>query len=107
MADKKHHGSVRQRANRCASGNNYHVGEHEPLSPKAIGHGSAKSGPENTTQYQGCSDKADYLEFDVKLSDDERHRHAKSKNGEAIQQSASSREHPKPSLDGFQRRLIQ
>src|SRR6266480_6870044 len=79
MADKKHHGSVRQRANRCASGNNYHVGEHEPLSPKAIGHGSAKSGPENTTQYQGCSDKADYLEFDVKLSDDERHRHAKSK----------------------------
>jgi hypothetical protein len=107
LADKKHHRSVRQRTGRCARGNNYHVGKHQPLAAKTIGHRSTDASPENSTQHQGRSDKPDYAGFDMKLSDDERHRHAENKNGEAIKQRAAGRKHPNPSLDGFQRRLIQ
>ena len=107
LADKKHRRSVRERAGPGARANYYHVDEHQSFAAKAIRDGPAKSGPENSTQDQSRTNKADYPGCDMKLSDDEGHRDAESKNGEAIKQRPSGREHPKPSLDGFQRRLIQ
>ena len=107
MADKKHRRSVRERADPGARANNYHVGEHQSFAAKTIRNRPANSGPENSPQNQSRANKADYSGSKMKLSDDERHRHAESKNGEAIKQRPSGREHPKPSLDGFQRRLIQ
>ena len=41
------------------------------------------------------------------MSDDDGHRHAQNKNGEAIEQRSAGREHPKPSLNPVQRRFIQ
>src|SRR4030095_7805645 len=106
-ADKKHRWSVRERTDRGTRTNNYHVGEHQSSAAKTIGYWPANSGPENTTQDQSRANKADYPGSDMKLSDDERHRDAESKNGEAIKQRAPRRERPKPSWNGFQRRLIQ
>jgi len=77
------------------------------LRPRRSATGPPNPAPKTAPSTKGGADKADYLGFDMKLSDNERHRRAESKNGEAIKQRATCREHPKPSLDGFQRRLIQ
>jgi hypothetical protein len=45
--------------------------------------------------------------LNVKISDDNGHRHAKNENDVSIEQRAPGREHPKPSLNPVQRRLIQ
>jgi hypothetical protein len=68
-----------------------------------IGHWPAKSGPKDSTKHQACADKTNHVGLEVKLSDNQRHSHAKNENGEAIKQRAPGRERPEPSLDGFQR----
>jgi len=72
-----------------------------------VGHWSANSGAKDSTKHETRADETDDVGLDVKLSDDQRHRHAKDENNKAIKQRAPGREHPKPSLDGLQRRLIQ
>jgi hypothetical protein len=88
LADKKHRWSIRERTDRGTRANNYHVGEHQSFAAKTIRDGPANSGPENSTQDQSRADKPDYPGSDMKLSDDEGHRDAESKNGEAIKQRA-------------------
>ncbi len=72
-----------------------------------IGHWSAKSGPKHSTKHQTCADETDHIGCEMKLSDDQRHCHAKDENTEAIKQRSPGREHPEPSLGGGQRRPVQ
>ena len=90
-----------------APGNNHHVGEHQLLSAKVVRHRPANSCSNHSTKHQACSNETDHVGLNVKLSDDNRHRHAKNENDVTIEQRAPGREHPKPSLNPVQRRLIQ
>jgi hypothetical protein len=72
-----------------------------------VRHRPANSCSNNRTKHQARSNETDHLGLNVKISDDDWHRHAEDKNGVTIEQCASGREHPKPSLNPVQRRLIQ
>jgi hypothetical protein len=98
--------TIGQRAGRGARGDDYHVGEHQLFSAKTICHWTAKSGPKDSAENQACADETDHIGCETKLSDDQRHRHAKNENCKAIKKRAPSREHPKPSLDRFQRQVV-
>jgi hypothetical protein len=74
--------------------------------PRRSATGPPSPAPKTAIQHEGRADKTDNVGSDMELSDNERHRHAESKNVEAVKQRAPGREHPKPSLDGFKRRLI-
>ena len=91
----------------AAGGNNHHVGEHQLLSAKLVRHRPANSCSNDSTKHQACSNETDHVGLNVKNSDDNGHRHAKNENDVAIEQRAPGREHPKPSLNPVQRRLIQ
>ena len=72
-----------------------------------ICHWPAESGPKNSTKHQTCTDQTHQVGLEMKISDDQWHRHAENENYKAVKQRASGREHPKPSLDRFHRRTIQ
>src|SRR5512133_1584393 len=60
-----------------------------------------------TAKHQACSNETDHVGLNVKIGDDNGHRHAENENDVTIEQRAPGREHPKPSLNPVQRRLIQ
>lgn len=72
-----------------------------------ICHWSSKAGPKHSTEDQTCADETYQIRRKTKVSDNEWHRHAEDEYHEAIEQCATDGEHPKPSLDRFQRRTIQ
>jgi len=90
-----------------AGGNNYHVREHQLLSAKMVRHWPANSCSNDSTKYQARPNETDHVGFNVKPSDDNGHRYAKNENGVTIEQRSPGREHPEPSLNPVQRRLIQ
>lgn len=107
LSDEQHRGTVGQRAGRRARANEYHVGEHQLLSAKTICHWSTKSGSKDSTKHKTCADETDHIGREMKLSDDEWHRHAEDENDETVKQRTTGREHPKPSLDRLRWRVVQ
>jgi hypothetical protein len=107
LSHEQHCRSFGQRTDTGAGANNHHVGEHQLFSAKTVRHRSANSGSNDSTKHQARSNETHHVGLNVKVSDDDRHRHAKNENGVTIEQRAAGREHPKPSLNPIQRRLIQ
>jgi len=52
---------------------------------------AAYSRANDSTKYQARSNQADHVGFNVKLSDDNRHRHAEDENDVTIEQCAPGR----------------
>src|SRR5947208_7080879 len=99
LADKEHWESIGQRAGRGADSDDYHVGKHQLLSAKMICHRPAESGTEDSTKYQTRPDETYHFGSEMKFNGDQWHRHAENEAYKAINQWASGRAHPKPSLD--------
>ena len=50
-----------------------------------IRHWPAESGPKDSTKDQACANETDHMRRKMKLSDDQRHCHAKNEDYEAIE----------------------
>jgi hypothetical protein len=88
---QQHCRSLGQRTDGSAGANNDHVGDHQFLSAKMVRHGAADSCSNDSAKDQARPNKTDHVRLNVKLSNEDGHRHAQDENNVTVEQRSSGR----------------